>query len=184
MAIQIEIIKEATPEKPFLVIYKPKGLPSAPLSADDKNNALSQALEAFPELDQVHGKKEIEYGLLHRLDTATDGLMVIAATQECYDFLSNEQREGRFIKTYSAQCDIIPDNAELLGGYPPAPSLRGAPATKQSIIDHTFIQRLYPASFLRDKLIEIGFSEADVFGDYDRSPYDEHARTMVIIARK
>ena len=64
------------------------------------------------------------------------------------------------------------------------PSLRGVPATKQSIIDHTFVQRLYPASFLRDKLLEIGFSEADVFGDYDRSPYDEHARTMVLIARK
>ena len=119
MAIQIEIIKEPTVDKPFLVIYKPKGLPSAPLSADDKNNALTQALEAFPELAKVQGKKDIEYGLLHRLDTATDGLMVIAATQECYDFLSNEQREGRFVKYYQAQCDIIPDNAEQLGGFPP-----------------------------------------------------------------
>ena len=62
-------------------------------------------------------------------------------------------------------------------------SLRGADATKQSI-DHTFIQRLYPASFLRDKLLEFGFSKADVYGDYDLSPYNEHARTMVIIAKK
>ena len=66
------------------------------------------------------------------------------------------------------------------------PSLRGAPATRQStpIVDHVFIQRLYPASFLRDKLLDFGFSKAEVFGDYDKSPYDEHARTMVIIARK
>jgi SAM-dependent methyltransferase len=64
------------------------------------------------------------------------------------------------------------------------PSLRGAPATKQSIIDHTFIQRLYPASFLRDKLIEFGFSKAEVFGDYDKSPYNEKARTMVVIGKK
>ena len=63
-------------------------------------------------------------------------------------------------------------------------SLRGADATKQSVIDHTFIQRLYPATFLRDKLIEYGFSKADIYGDYDGSPYDEHARTMVIIAKK
>ena len=63
------------------------------------------------------------------------------------------------------------------------PSLRGAQATKQSI-DHTFIQRLYPASFLRDKLLEFGFSKAEVYGDYDLSPYNEHARTMVIIAKK
>ena len=69
--------------------------------------------------------------------------------------------------------------------YPLAPpSLRGAPATKQSIIDHTFIQRLYPASFLRDKLLEFGFSSAEVYGDYDKSPYDEHARTMVVIGKK
>ena len=136
--MNIEIIHTPTTEKPFLVIYKPKGLPSAPLSADDKNNALSQALEAFPELDQVHGKKEIEYGLLHRLDTATDGLMVIAATQECYDFLSNEQREGRFIKYYRAQCNINPDNAKLLGGFP------DIPATKQSLIIQSYFRPYGP----------------------------------------
>lgn len=117
--MKIEIIHTPTAAKPFLVIYKPKGLASAPLTADDKDNALYQALEAFPELRNVKGKKEIEYGLLHRLDTATDGLMVIAANQECYDFLCNEQREGRFVKYYRAECDILPDNAKQLGGFPP-----------------------------------------------------------------
>ena len=63
-------------------------------------------------------------------------------------------------------------------------SLRGANATKQSIVDHTFVQRLYPATFLRDKLLDFGFSKAEVFGDYDKSPYDEHARTMVLIGKK
>ena len=52
------------------------------------------------------------------------------------------------------------------------------------VVDHCFVQRLYPASFLRDKLMEFGFSKAEVFGDYDKSPYDHNARTMVIIARK
>ena len=154
--MKIEIIHEPTSEKPFLVIYKPKGLASAPLSAEDKDNALFQALELFPDLYNVQGKKLIEYGLLHRLDTATDGLMVIAATQEAYDFLCNEQREGRFIKTYTAHCDVIKDNAKLLAAFPPLPlqaqndlslkakqspslrgakqdsSLRGAKATKQT----------------------------------------------------
>ncbi len=138
MAIQIEIIKEPTSDKPFLVIYKPKGLPSAPLSEDDKDNALAQAAAMYPEIKKVCGKKAIEYGLLHRLDTATDGLLLIAASQDCYDFLMTEQREGRFIKTYSALCDIIPDNAELLGGFPPvpAPSLRESSATKLTVISY------------------------------------------------
>lgn len=52
------------------------------------------------------------------------------------------------------------------------------------VVDHTFVQRLYPASFLRDKLIEFGFSKADVYGDYDLSPYNEKARTMILIAKK
>ena len=55
---------------------------------------------------------------------------------------------------------------------------------KTPLVDHTFVQRLYPASFLRDKLIDFGFSKAEVYGDYDLSPYNEKARTMVIIARK
>lgn len=54
----------------------------------------------------------------------------------------------------------------------------------QPVVDHTFIQRLYPATFLRNKLLEFGFSKADVYGDFDHSPYDEHARTMIIIGRK
>ena len=57
-------------------------------------------------------------------------------------------------------------------------------SNKQAVIDHVFIQRLYPASFLRDKLLDFGFSKAEVYGDYDLSPYNEHARTMIIIGKK
>lgn len=131
--MNIEVLKEPDSDKPFLVIYKPKGLASAPLNENDIDNALSQAAELFPQIKDVQGKKAIEYGLLHRLDTATDGIMVIAATQECYDFLSQEQREGRFVKYYQAECDILPDNTKHLGGFPPALSLQGALATKQTI---------------------------------------------------
>lgn len=67
--------------------------------------------------------------------------------------------------------------------YPIERDLGKAPAV-QPLIDHTFIQRLYPASFLRDKILEFGFSKADVYGDFDLSPYDEHARTMIVIGRK
>ena len=136
--MNIEIIHEPTTEKPFLVIYKPKGLASAPLEKGDTENALAQSMERFPEIGQVHGKKEIEYGLLHRLDTLTDGLMVIATTQECYDFLIEEQLEGRFIKYYTAECDILPDNSKALGGFPP-----DIPSMKQAVITATSYFRPY-----------------------------------------
>ena len=106
MAEQIIVIHEPTSQKPYLIINKPAGLPSAPLNEDDKENAFSQAAALYPQILNVQGKKTIEHGLLHRLDTATSGLMIIAATQECYDFLQNEQTENRIIKTYLAECNL------------------------------------------------------------------------------
>lgn len=115
---KIKIIKEPTEDKPFLVIYKPKGLPSAPLFKEDKNNALAQCIELFPELTNVKGKKDIEFGLLHRIDTPTDGILLIASSQDFYDYLFKEQKEGRFIKFYSALCEKTPYNTEKLEGFP------------------------------------------------------------------
>ena len=36
----------------------------------------------------------------------------------------------------------------------------------------------------KEKIIECGFSQTNVYGDFDFSPYNENARTMVIVARK
>lgn len=116
---EIRIIHEPTKEKPFLIIDKPRGLPSAPLHDGDSDNALCRAAALFPEIRLVRGKKPVELGLIHRLDTATSGLMIIAATQECYDFLLAEQKAGKIIKTYRAVCDVVSDNADVLGGFPP-----------------------------------------------------------------
>lgn len=51
---------------------------------------------------QVRGKKAIEAGLLHRLDTDTRGLVLFAKDQAVYDFLAARQEAGRIIKTYCA----------------------------------------------------------------------------------
>ena len=67
--------------------------------------------------------------------------------------------------------------------YPADTDLKKTPAP-QPVVDHTFIQRLYPATFLRNKLMEFGFSKAEVYGDFDFSPYNANARTMVLIGRK
>ena len=104
--MNIKIIKAPDLEKPFAIIDKPSGLPSAPLSAEDTDNAFYQAACLFSELLVVSGKKQIEHGLIHRLDTATSGLIIIAASQECYDFLQEEQKNGKIIKTYRARCNI------------------------------------------------------------------------------
>ena len=118
MINQIKILSEPSIQNPYVIVYKPKGIPSAPLSLDDKNNVYSQVAQKFPELNIVIGKKDIEHGLIHRLDTVTDGLLVIASTQQAYDFFIEQQSLGKFIKFYSAECKINKHNSEILEGFP------------------------------------------------------------------
>ncbi len=101
---EIRIIQSPDKEHPFAVVYKPASLPSAPLKAGEES-ALTQALACFPELKDVHGKKEIEHGLVHRIDTATKGLLLIAATQSAYENFKIQQKDHEFIKFYKARVE-------------------------------------------------------------------------------
>ena len=47
--------------------------------------------------------------------------------------------------------------------------------------DHTFVQRLYAATELRRLMLEAGFHTVEIYGDFDCSPYNEKARTMVLV---
>lgn len=116
---KIKIISEPSESQPFIVLYKTSGLPSAPISADDEDNAFSMTAKLFPEVLTVSGRKEIEHGLLHRLDTVTSGLLMIATSQAFYDYMLEEQKNGRFVKYYEAECIDCPNNSELLKGFPP-----------------------------------------------------------------
>lgn len=102
--MNIKIIQEPTLDFPFAVIYKDSGLPSAPLT-EGQDSALTQAASIIPCLKNVRGKKAIELGLVHRLDTATRGLLLIASTQDSYDNIQIQQKEGKFIKWYKAQVE-------------------------------------------------------------------------------
>ena len=91
-------------EDTFIVIDKPAGLPSAPL-AENEDTAFSQIVRLAPEVALVRGKKEGEGCLIHRLDTATRGLLLAACTQSAFDVFLRRQEQGRFIKYYCAYCD-------------------------------------------------------------------------------
>ena len=120
MELAIDVITAPSKDNPYIVIYKPKGLPSAPLSNND-TSALTQACSLFPEVKTVKGRKEIEYGLLHRIDTETDGLLLIATNQEVYTYILEAQDKGQFIKKYSAQCIYEEDCINVLQGFPKSP---------------------------------------------------------------
>ena len=51
-------------------------------------------------------------------------------------------------------------------------------------IEHEFVQRLYSAIELKRILLSIGYTSCEIYGDFDFSPYNEKARTMVLVCRK
>ena len=118
-SMDIRVVHPPSQEDPFLVVEKPSFLPSAPLF-EGQESALTQAVRLFPQLDCVRGKKTVERGLLHRLDTTAHGLLLIAATQHSYDELSASQARGDFCKGYRAHCRFLPkDERGKLEGFPP-----------------------------------------------------------------
>lgn len=119
---QLKILHAPSDSSPFLVVFKPAGIPSAPLFEGDES-VLTETIRYFPQIALVHGKKEVEHGLVHRIDTETAGLVLIATTQESFDKLIQSQKDGKFEKWYRADVDHIPECAEILGGFPPAPNI-------------------------------------------------------------
>lgn len=101
----ITIIHKPSVEEPFLIVNKPHNLPTAPLFLDDKNNLLSFCIKQYPEIQNVKGKKEIEFGLLHRIDTVTSGIVLIACNQQYYDYLNELQKKEKIVKEYNALCN-------------------------------------------------------------------------------
>lgn len=93
------------------VVFKPHEMPTAPLRSGEAGTLLAWYLGHYPAAECVKGKKTIEKGLIHRLDTPTEGLVLIAKTQETYDAFQEAQGRDLIIKTYSAVCDAVEGSA-------------------------------------------------------------------------
>lgn len=87
----------------FLLLDKPHNLPTVPLKTQGlEGTLLEQAALLCPEVLKVKGKNPWEGGALHRLDTATGGLVLFAKTQAVYDALQVAQENNLFEKYYVA----------------------------------------------------------------------------------
>jgi len=124
--IQLEpqIIAE-TPS--YLVLYKPPRMHTAPLRSGvnlnpgENNTLLAWAALHFPEVDKIKGRKDIEGGLIHRLDYETQGLVLCARTEKTLNVLLKQQEAGSIIKEYEA----VSGTEEIkLPGFPPFPNIK------------------------------------------------------------
>ena len=91
-------------ESPAVVVVdKPAGQPTAPLRAGETKTLANALLGRYPELAGI-GYSPREPGLLHRLDTDTSGLVVVARSAEVFERLKGALKEGRITKRYQLVC--------------------------------------------------------------------------------
>jgi 23S rRNA pseudouridine1911/1915/1917 synthase len=118
----------------ILVLHKSSGVPSVSLSSDETNSATAAALAHFPALAQIEGAKPLEPGLLHRLDTATSGLLAFVKTAAEFSRLREAWKTPSVRKIYRAVVEAEP------GAKPPTlmtithPIARPADSSKRVVV--------------------------------------------------
>lgn len=108
----------------YLVLYKPPRMHTVPLRPNEEGTLLAWCARDFPDVLAPQGRKNIEGGVLHRLDFETEGLVLVARTQSFLEALLRQQEEGLFIKEYRASCRDCRSGA-LPAGFPPRPESAG-----------------------------------------------------------
>lgn len=106
----------------LVVVDKPAGQPTAPLSADERGTLANGLVARYPELAPL-GHGALEPGLLHRLDTHTSGLLLAARTARAFETLHDALHAGRLTKRYLAviaEADIA-DHGEITLPIAPHP---------------------------------------------------------------
>ena len=113
----------AVPDYPFIlashsdwiVVYKPRGMHSSAHGSENHNILITWAVSKIPELKAVKGYWEHDFGLLHRLDKETAGLLLIARTQAFFDFHA-QQKTASLTKLYTLVA--VPQPYGLPGSFP------------------------------------------------------------------
>ena len=105
-----ELALEPEPDLPLSIVFeapqvavvrKPAGQPTAPIRRGETGTLANAILGRFPETENI-GYRPREPGLLHRLDTQTSGLVIVARTREAFARLRAALAEGRIEKRYLA----------------------------------------------------------------------------------
>lgn len=100
-------IKIVFENKDFIIIDKPAGLIVHNDGKDktkDIDSVAKQIINLYPEIKSI-GEQDERYersGIVHRLDTDTSGIMIIARTQKFYDFIKTQFQGHGIEKEYHA----------------------------------------------------------------------------------
>lgn len=97
-----------------LVVDKPAGQPTAPLRADEAGTLVNALVGHHPELAGI-GYSPREPGIVHRLDTETSGLVVVARSAEVFELLRDALQFEKLGKEYLLVCasENLPDSGTI-----------------------------------------------------------------------
>jgi 23S rRNA pseudouridine1911/1915/1917 synthase len=113
----------ATPDAPLTVLFetskvlvvdKPAGQPTAPLRDGETGTLVNALVGRYPEIAGF-GYAAREPGVVHRLDTETSGLVVVARTRDAFDALKDALKNEAIAKEYLLVCasDGLPDDGTI-----------------------------------------------------------------------
>ena len=89
-----------------LVVDKPAGIVVHPGAGRKTGTLASGLLHRYPELEGIG--QEGRWGIVHRLDQGTSGLLLVARTAESFDFLTTEMAARRIHRSYLALVHGVP----------------------------------------------------------------------------
>ncbi|MBW2454001.1 MAG: RluA family pseudouridine synthase [Deltaproteobacteria bacterium] len=87
----------------FVVVDKPAGVPSAPVSPGEMGTVANALVARYPEMAEV-GYGPREPGLCHRLDTGTSGILVAARSVRAFQAVTAAIKAGTVDKRYLLVC--------------------------------------------------------------------------------
>lgn len=97
-----------------LVVDKPAGQPTVVQRSEETGSLANALVGRFPELASV-GYSPREPGVVHRLDTDTSGLVVVARTAAAFETLREALQSERIAKEYLLVCasEGLPDDGTI-----------------------------------------------------------------------
>src|SRR4029079_18586264 len=97
-----------------LVVDKPAGQPTAPLRPGEMGTLANALVGHHPELAGI-GYSAREPGIVHRLDTETSGVVVVARTADAFSKLRDALQNERLHKEYLLICrsEELPDSGTI-----------------------------------------------------------------------
>lgn len=150
--INIEVVYE---DETMLVVNKPKNMLTHPTSKETSKTLVNALIGKYPLCD-CNG--EYRPGIVHRLDRNTSGLLMIAKTNDAYDFLKQQMQNRTIQKKYYA---VVGGNFETdegtitqnIGRHPTKPEkMAVTPDGKPSVTHFRVLERFKGFTLLDIKL--------------------------------